>query len=212
MKNTLLLISLVAFVATTVKAQTTSTEQRSKFTVGIKAGTNYSNVYDSTGEDFVADYKFGSAAGVFIVLPLGKIFGIQPEVLYSQKGFKSEGTFLGSSYQMERTTEFIDVPLLISIKPIESISVLFGPQFSYLLKQKDEFNGGTLTSSQEEEFSPNNLRKNIFGLTGGVDFNIEHFVIALRAGWDLKDNDGDGNSTSPRYKNRWYQAAVGYKF
>lgn len=207
------MIALVAFATTSLKAQTTTTtDNRGKLTFGVKAGTNYSNVYDSEGEDFVADGKFGLAAGAFVVVPLGKIFGIQPEVLYSQKGFKSTGTFLGTNYEMTRTTDFIDVPILISIKPVEYVSLLFGPQFSFLMKQTDDFTGGSLSASQQDEFDNSNLRKNIFGLTGGVDFNIDHLVIGLRGGWDVKNNDGDGNSTTPRYKNMWYQATIGYKF
>lgn len=213
MKKAIIMIALVAFATTSLKAQTTtSTDNRGKLTFGVKVGTNYSNVYDSKGEDFVADGKFGLAAGAFVVVPLGKIFGIQPEVLYSQKGFKSTGTFLGTNYEMTRTTDFIDVPILISIKPVEYVSLLFGPQFSFLMKQTDDFTGGSLSSSQQDEFDNSNLRKNIFGLTGGVDFNIDHLVIGLRGGWDVKNNDGDGNSTTPRYKNMWYQATIGYKF
>jgi hypothetical protein len=207
------MIALVAFATTSLKAQTTTTtDNRGKLTFGVKAGTNYSNVYDSEGEDFVADGKFGLAAGAFVVVPLGKIFGIQPEVLYSQKGFKSTGTFLGTNYEMTRTTDFIDVPILLSVKPVEYVSLLFGPQFSFLMKQTDDFTGGSLSTSQQDEFDNSNLRKNIFGLTGGVDFNIDHLVIGLRGGWDVKNNDGDGNSTTPRYKNMWYQATIGYKF
>lgn len=213
MKNAIIMIALVAFATTSLKAQTTTTtDNRAKLTLGVKVGTNYSNVYDSEGEDFVADGKFGLAAGAFVVVPLGKIFGIQPEVLYSQKGFKSTGTFLGTNYEMTRTTDFIDVPILLSIKPVEYVSLLFGPQFSFLMKQTDDFTGGSLSTSQQDEFDNSNLRKNIFGLTGGADFNIDHLVIGLRGGWDVKNNDGDGNSTTPRYKNMWYQATIGYKF
>ncbi len=207
------MIAFVAFATTSLKAQTTSTtDNRANLTFGLKAGANFSNVYDSQGENFVADGKIGFAGGAFVVIPLGKVFGIQPEVLYSQKGFKSSGTFLGTAYSMTRTTDFIDVPLLVSIKPVEYISILFGPQFSYLLKQTNDFTGGSLNATQQQEFENDDLRKNIFALTGGADINIDHLVIGLRAGWDVKNNVGSDNSTTPRYKNVWYQATLGYKF
>ena len=207
------MIAIVALATTSLKAQTTSsTDNRGNLTFGLKAGANFSNVYDSNGENFVADGKIGFAGGAFVVIPLGKIFGIQPEVLYSQKGFKSSGTFLGTPYNLTRTTDFIDVPLLVSIKPVEYISVLFGPQFSYLLKQTNDFTGGSLNATQVQEFDNDDLRKNIFALTGGADINIDHLVIGLRAGWDVKNNVGSDNSTTPRYKNVWYQATLGYKF
>jgi hypothetical protein len=169
-------------------------------------------VYDSEGEDFVADAKFGLTGGVFVSIPLGKFIGIQPEVLFSQKGFKSSGTFLGTDYETTRTTDYIDIPLLFAIKPISNVTVLVGPQFSYLLKQKDEFTGGSLSSTQEEEFTNDNFRKNTFSLIVGGDIIFENIVLGLRGSWDLKNNNGDGTSTTPRYKNVWYQATVGYKF
>ena len=85
MKKVILMIALVTISVTNSNAQ--STDNRSAVSFGIKAGTNYSNVYDSDNEDFVADGKFGFAAGAFVAIPLGKFIGIQPEILYSQKGF-----------------------------------------------------------------------------------------------------------------------------
>lgn len=211
MKKVILMLAFVTISVTNGTAQST-TDNRETLSFGLKLGTNYSNVYDSDNEDFVADSKFGFAAGAFVAIPFGKFIGIQPEVMYSQKGFKSSGTYFGSSYEMTRTTDFIDVPLLFAVKPIEQVTVLFGPQFSYLLKQKDEFTGGTISSTQQQEFDNDDITKNIMGLTGGIDINVDKLVFGLRTGWDLKSNDGDGNSSTPRYKNMWHQLTVGYKF
>ena len=57
--------------------------------------------------------------------------------IFSQKGFKSTGTFLGTDYETTRTTDYIDIPLFLAVKPVEYVTLLFGPQYSYLLKQKD---------------------------------------------------------------------------
>ena len=211
MKKVILMIALVTVSVSNSNAQTTS--NRETLSYGIKAGTNYSNVYDEQGNDFVADGKFGFVVGAFVAIPLGKIIGIQPEILYSQKGFKSTGTFLGSTYSLTRTSDFIDVPLLLAVKPVDQLTLLFGPQFSYLMKQKDEFTGGTISSTQQQEFDNSDISRNILSLTGGTDLNLsDKLVLGLRAGWDIKTNEGDGNSSTPRYKNMWYQATVGYKF
>jgi hypothetical protein len=138
--------------------------------------------------------------------------GIQPEVLFSQKGYKSTGTYLGNTYSMTRTTDFIDIPLLVAFKPVEIVTIVAGPQFSYLLKQKDEFTGGSITSTQEHDFSNDNYRKNTLSVLGGADVNIDHLILGARIGWDVEKNNGDGTSTTPRYKNMWYQATVGYRF
>jgi hypothetical protein len=213
MKRAILTIVLITLsVSNSIAQESTITDNREKLFFGLKVGANYSNVYDSESEDFVADSKFGIAAGAFVSVPLGKFIGIQPEILFSQKGFKSSGTFLGTAYEATRTTNYIDVPLLFAVKPIEFITILFGPQYSYLMKQKDEFTSGSFSSSEEEEFTNDNIRKNTFSFIGGADLNYENFIVGLRTGWDLKNNQGDGSSNTPRYKNMWYQATVGYRF
>ena len=216
MKNSILLVAIFSFSGFNSYSQDDKTtlmvDHRENLFFGVKVGANYSNVYDSQGDNFVADPKFGFTIGGFVSIPLVTFLGIQPEILYSQKGYKSSGTFLGSSYNMTRTTDYIDVPIYVVLKPVENFSILFGPQFSYLLKQTDDFTGGTITATQEQNYSNSNLRKNIFGFAGGVAFNVDHLIIGVNAAWDVTANNGDGTSLTPRYKNMWYQATLGYRF
>ncbi|MES2286462.1 MAG: porin family protein [Bacteroidota bacterium] len=210
MKKIILIIGAVTTMANFSSAQETDLRERLLF--GLKAGVNYSNVYDTQGEEFQADPKLGLAAGAFLAIPIGKYLGIQPEVLYSQKGFKATGRILGGNYEFTRTTSFIDVPLLVSFKPSEFLTIMAGPQYSYLVKQSDVFANSSTSILQEQEFENDNIRKNILCLTGGVDLTIKHIVLGARVGWDIQNNNGDGTSTTPRYKNVWYQATVGYRF
>jgi len=209
--NKLFLTCIITAAAVTTNCYAQSTDTRGEFHLGLKAGMNYSNVYDSQGEDFVADAKAGFAAGVFFTIPIGNLVGVQPEVLFSQKGFKGSGTLLGSPYQVTRTTNYIDIPLMLAIKPSSRITLLAGPQFSYLLKQKDEFTNGIFNTFQVQEFENDNLRKNTLAFLGGVDFNFESIVLGTRLGWDIKNNNGDGTSNTPRYKNKWFQVTLGFK-
>ena len=207
MKRLLLSVSIIGFALCDGLGQKT----RDEFSIGIKVGSNYSNVFDSKGEQFVADGKYGLAAGAFLSLPVGKLIGIQPEVIYSEKGFKATGAFLGSNYSATRTTTYIDVPILLAIKPISYLTILAGPQYSFLIKQNNNFTGTLATVDQQKIFDNDNIRKNVLGLTGGVDINLSSFVVSARAGWDVQNNNGDGTSTTPRYKNAWYQATIGYR-
>lgn len=192
-------------------AQTnTGSNSRDKVHIGAKIGFNYANVYDSKGEDFNADAKFGMALGGFISIPIGVYFGVQPELLFSQKGFKGSGKLLGLDYDFKRTTSYIDVPLYFTVKPSEFITILAGPQMSFLTATKDVFKSGSATV--EQEFDNDNLRKNTFGASIGVDININHLVLGARANWDLQENNDDGSTSTPRYKNQWLQATVGYRF
>lgn len=138
--------------------------------------------------------------------------GIQPELLITQKGYKRDGNLLGSSYDFKRTTTFLEVPILLAVKPVEMITLLAGPQFSYLLKNQSKFSNSLIDIDQEEEFKQDNIRKNILGVVGGIDINLMPIVLSARVGWDLQDNKGDGTSTDPRYKNVSSQITIGLKF
>ena len=212
MKKIILTSAIVLFTSVYIYSQGSGEDFRSELQFGLKAGGNYSNVYNERGEEFVADPKLGLALGTFLSIPIGTFIGIQPEVLLSQKGFSASGVILGSPYNFTRTTTYIDIPVLFSLKPAEFLSIFAGPQYSFLIKQKDVFGVAQSSIEQELEFKNENIRKNILGITGGIDVNITNIVIAARAGWDVQKNNGDGTSTTPNYKNVWYQLMVGYRF
>lgn len=212
MKKLILVFAFATFMFGSIFAQKSSADFREKLTFGVKAGANLSNVYDSQGEQFNADPKLGLAAGVFVALPLGKYFGIQPEILFSQKGYKGSGSILGSNYSFSYTSNYIDVPLLLAFKPISLITVVVGPQYSFLVKDNYTFNSALINVDQEYEFENDNIRKNTLSFLGGIDFNLNRIVIGTRVGWDLQANKGDGTSETPRYKNIWYQATIGFRF
>jgi hypothetical protein len=212
MKKIVILIATIFTFTGSVSAQNSPTDLRSKCMFGLKAGLNRSNVYDSEGEEFKAEPKSGLAAGVFVAIPIGRFLGIQPEALLSQRGFKATGRILGASYNLKRTSTYLDFPLLFALKPSEFITVVAGPQFSYLLNQTDSFTNATTTIEQETEFENDNVRKNALCFTAGLDITMKHLVLGVRAGWDVLNNNGDGTSSTPRYKNMWYQATIGYRF
>ncbi len=212
MKKIILLIMAFAFIANHTYAQEERTDFRSKLEFGMKIGGNYSNVYDTKGEEFRTDPIFGIALGAFVAIPIGKYIGIQPELMISQKGFKATGVVLQNSYSITRRTNYLDIPILFSLKPVDFLTIQIGPQYSYLMKQKDEFENTTTSILQEKEFENDNIRKNTLCFTAGADVNIEHLVVGARVGWDILNNNGDGTSTTPRYKNVWYQFTLGYRF
>jgi hypothetical protein len=211
MKKYILICSMVLALGSTLKAQMFDDDAREKVTVGVKAGANISNIWDSESQDFQASAKAGFAGGAFLGIPLGKFLGVQPEILLSQKGFQATGSLLGSEYSFKRTTTYIDVPLQLQFKPSRFVTLLVGPQYSYLIHQKDMFQAGPAVIVQEQEIKNDKIRKNIFGGVAGLDVNLSHVVISGRAGLDMLNNNGDGTSTTPRYKNRWVQISLGFK-
>ena len=212
MKKIILFFTLATAIGNLASAQTTTESTANDLHFGIKAGINISNVYDTEGKDFEAEAKLGAAAGAFVSIPFGKYIGIQPEVLFSQKGFKGTGSILGNPYEFKRTTSYLDIPLLLAVKPTSAITLLAGPQYSFLLSEKNEFKNSAFSTLQQQEFENDNIRKNTLCFLGGIDVNLDQVVIGARAGWDLQTNKGDGTSSTPRYRNVWYQATIGYRF
>lgn len=209
--NKQLLGAILSLTIGTLSAQDKAADKRDQLVFGIKAGMNVSNVWDEQGADFVADPKLGAAGGVFLAVPIGKYFGVQPEVLFSQKGFKGGGSLLGFPYSFTRTTSYIDVPILVQFKPIEYFTLLAGPQFSYLLKEKNVYTFGSNSSEQEQAFSNEDVRNNILGFVVGADLTVKAFVLSARAGWDFQNNNKNGVSTTPRYKNQFLQLTIGFR-
>ncbi len=212
MKKVILILIAIVYLVTNGNAQQNQTDPRRKVLFGLKVGTNLSNVYDSYGEEFDTDPKLGIATGMFLSVPIGRYFGIQPELLFSQKGFRATGVLLSDSYSLTRTTSYMDLPLLFAVKPAGFLTLLVGPQWSYLMRQNDVFKNTTTTIGQEQEFENDNIRRNTFCFVHGLDINIKHVVLGARLGLDVLNNNGDGTTTTPRYKNVWFQTTIGYRF
>jgi hypothetical protein len=188
-----------------------SREARRKLVFGFKGGFNFSNVYDESKNNFIADGKTGGVGGAFIAIPFGDFIGFQPEILLAQKGFKGAGIIGTDVYNLERTTTHLDIPLQLQLKPFSWLSMLAGVQYSYLLRQRDEFTQGNEFETIHQEFNNDDIRRNLLGVVMGGDLNFWHVVFSGRAGWDLLANHGDGNSTTPQYKNLWFQMTIGYR-
>jgi len=69
-----------------------------------------------------------------------------------------------------------------------------------------------VNTEQEEQFENEDIRTNTLCITGGFDVNLTNIVLSARTGWDLQNNTADEASSTPRYKNMWYQLTVGYRF
>lgn len=207
-----LLVLIFATSAVYSNAQLNDEDLETKVRVGFKAGVNYSNIYDTKEDEFVASGKAGVAVGGFVSIPIGKYIGVQPEIQFSQRGFKADGTILTMPYTVKRTSAYLDVPILFSVRPAPFVSILLGPQYSFLLYQKDRFETTLYSYEVKQEFENDNIRRNTLCLVGGFDINLGPVVVGLRTGWDMLKNRGDGTSTTPQYKNAWAQGTIGYRF
>lgn len=102
---------------------------------GVKAGVNLSTM----SNDMEFDPGFGMGTGFRIgamanfhwgqrtanSLPGTGWFGLQPELMYSYQAVKTDGGDIKMNY--------IQVPVMVKIYPLSSLSVEIGPEFNYLI-------------------------------------------------------------------------------
>jgi hypothetical protein len=214
-RSFIFILSALLVCSLSLKSQddvSSSHAAKKKVVPGLKVGFNSSNVWDVSGDAFVADRRSGYALGGYLAIPLGSLLGFQPELMLQEKGFRASGRYEGLEYSFSRRTTHLDIPLQFMFKPFKWFTFLIGPQYSFVLQENNAVNIAGSSAQQQSEFNNVNLRKNLFGTLVGIDLNFGHIVLSGRSGWDVTSNHGDGTSSSPRYRNRWLQATIGYRF
>jgi hypothetical protein len=163
--------------------------------VGLKAGANYSNISGGLDED-VYQNKFGFNGGVTANFSLTDdgFLSLQPELLYSQKGYKYRdeeyprsltGSVLTQPVKSkgERHFNYLDLPVLLKVNA-GGLYFEGGPQLSYLVGIRD--NTETTYSDGREydnwqKIDKDNLAELEIGYAAGLGFQATNGVsLGLR--------------------------------
>lgn len=178
----------IIFVAAAVLAFGFANAQGVKF--GVKAAINVSNL---TGDVEDVSSLTGFQVGGFAEIKLSEKFAIQPELLYSAQGAKSDGDKFELSY--------INVPVLAKYYVAKSFSLEAGPQIGFLTTAKIE-GEDVKDFVSSTDFS--------FNLGAGYDFT-ENFSAGLRYNFGFT-NVYDTDLTDDSIKNGVFSVSLGYKF
>lgn len=173
---------------------------------GIKFGANFAK--SSGNFATTPSYKTAFSVGAFSVYNLSDQFSIQPELLYSIKGYKLDG----KDFQVDATFEYLELPLLakflVSNTNTLLISLLLGPSVSYNLDAK------FTTKIPGASFSGKipNFNTLDFGAIVGFSilFPVNEGNIVFDARYNLGLTNWDEKHTD--YKNRVITTSVGYSF
>jgi hypothetical protein len=103
---------------------------------GVKAGLNISNVKDFSS---VSKTRLGVHGGLLAEVGISKNFILQPELLYSVKGFKSPQSQISGEAIV--SLNYISVSLLGGFRANKNIVILLGPEFNFLTKANSRFDG-----------------------------------------------------------------------
>ncbi len=203
----LFIIAIGLFITGVANAQSTD----KPIQLGVKAGVNYSNIIKGDGNNsFNTDYLVGYHTGLTLDIKLSDNFAFTPEALYSTKGYKSTSTF----GEFTQTTHFIDVPILASVKLVKGLNLVAGPQVSFLLSTNNKFENGFGTAEQKiVEDDSDRFKKSLFGGVVGFRYDFSNRIgINGRYALDFQENNENGSSQTPTYKNQVFQVGLGIKF
>lgn len=172
---------------------------KNKSTAGIKGGYNLSSVsFDGSSE---TAKLHGFHIGVYGESYIGKYLSIQPEILYSQQGYKiidENGTYT-------QKLEYINVPLMLKFYPVKSFFLEVGPQIGLSISHKETFDSGFVLYDTSEEFEPSNFD---WGVNLGIGFKSDGGV-SLGARYHIGQSD---IYDQDKPKNRVLQIYVGFDF
>jgi hypothetical protein len=205
---TALLVVLLCTAITLSSAQ--------KITGGVKVGMNlatFSGWEDVFGEG--VGYKMGFCGGGFAAFALGHIIVIQPEFLFSQKGFKDKEVMFDETYTLVWKLNYVEIPLFFKmIMPIQGKvkpNFFVGPYFGIMIttpRYELEVDGMLMDDDipyvEDIDFGV------VFG--AGVDFcvgNRGKIVFDARYGLGLTTLDETGEVN---VRNRAFSFLVGYSF
>jgi opacity protein-like surface antigen len=180
-------------------------------TAGAKVGVNFANVSVDAPDDSEFNFedqienKTGLVVGGFVEAPITPQFSVQPEVLFSMKGFKIKDT----DPDIKTEVNVVEIPILAKFKFATMSSakpyIVAGPGFGFVASAKQKEEGFDDVDLKEldviEKFDPS------FITGGGVDIN--KFLVEVRYDWGLKDLDKDSDSN---LKSRTFSILVGYSF
>ena len=144
MKKTILLTAFLFVLTINAQAQLLQ--------IGAKAGLNYANF---SGTEIQTDAITSYHAGLVAEIKLLDQLAIQPELMYTTQG----ATYKTALGDFENELGYIAIPVLAKIYLSKSFSLELGPQASFLLSEKNEFD---LNDANTFEFA----------VAGGLGFKI----------------------------------------
>ncbi len=204
MKKTILVITLISF----------SIISYSQTHFGIKVGLNYVNNIPITDHaDYEIDYnkyRLGYHFGVNCKIHFSDKFFISPELLYSNKGYKSK------NINAILNLNYINFPVLFGYRPIEKLSVLLGPELGYLVSAKSKINSQTIDVGYIWD---NNFD---YGLSSGIQYDIfdrisiglsytHGFASVIKTSEMLEPNSQNSVVQIKKLQNRTFQFSVLYR-
>lgn len=169
--------------------------------------------------------KVGFHIGGLAELKLSEKFALQPELLFSSQGFKSNYYDLDDrKVDYNVNLSYVNIPIMAKFFPIEGLSIEAGPQVGFLVSAKNELNDYNNEDLEpgESEIDTKDLYKSLdFGINIGASYEMESglfFSARYNLGLSKVDDEdfygdvADFGIFSFSRKNRVIQLSAGFMF
>ncbi len=159
MKKRISLILVMALGSIFSQAQQT-VKNSGGTSFGLRAGVNFQNITgkDEDGNKLENDLLTGFNVGINAEIPLAPQFYLQPGLLFTTKGAKSEDLILGQTIKGKINIYYVELPLNFLYKPMLGQGRLlmgFGPYVALGVGGKVTYEGGGSSLSEDIEFKKN---------------------------------------------------------
>ena len=184
-----------------------------EFKFGAKTGLNVSTL---TGDVEDVKSKIGFHIGGFAEIKFGEKFAIQPELLFSTQGAKSEYTegFEGFDVNVEENLKlnYINLPIMAKYFVTEKLNIQAGPQVGFLMSAKNDYKASFGGESESEEVDIKDETNSIdFGVNFGLGYDFTENIF-VEARYNLGLTDLPKEDSDFKAKNAVFQLSLGYKF
>jgi hypothetical protein len=212
MKTSFKTIAAAALVAVGLMATTTAQAQE-RTRMGIKGGLSASTLQFDNVDFSDRKERLGFHAGVFTQVPLGSAFAIQPELLYVNKGASSGYRSLGQDSRASFNLNYVELPVLATLKLGTTAELQAGPYVDYLLNSNVSNTGGGLGNSTIN-LAADQFNRLDYGLAGGLNVYFGQLLLGLRYTQGLQRIANTTASTAifDNAKNGVGFLSVGYSF
>ena len=170
-----------------------------QFRAGIKGGINICDLIVTNSANYFGEESFDSRIsyhiGTYIQHPFSEQFGLQVEVLFSNKGYKHKL----EDQTLNVNLNYLNWPVLLVYRPVKYLEFEFGPEFGYLIT------GEAIINNFD------------FGVDLGARLNISkrlnlgtRYNNGVRFKMNIDETFTDGEP--PKYSNSVFQFYIGYNF
>lgn len=184
-----------------------------------QAKESFTQLIDATNGYVSSRNPAGFYAGVGAEFPLSDFVSVEPSLVYTQRGYGLKGNLTINQLKIAalnaRATSqmhYIDLPVLLKVKPAAGLQIFAGPQFSYLVKNNLRADVSVIGFSILNRTIDITDQFNRFdvGVTGGIGYEFDN-GIGISASYERGFQRLDKNENFKAF-NEGYKAGLTFRF